>query len=224
MLIAIIACEIGFWVAITLGLLARYPLNMPRLGLTFFLATPLIDLVLLALVIIQLRDGAEPHLTHGIAALYIGFSVAFGHRAIAWADRTYRRRIRKEPVVEPQHGSKLRREIESFVRAVIAAAIAVGVLELAIIFAANPAAAETLRQWHNTLLMVLFIWFITGPVWQFFTPAKKSAHMPSRDQSPHSVDRQNSSPGVLQSKHRQNVVDDRDWSSNNQNPPQSSAR
>lgn len=182
MLIAIIACEIGFWVAITLGLLTRYPLNMPRLGLTFFYSTPLIDLTLLALVIIQLRGGADPHITHGIAALYIGLSVAFGHRTIAWADRTYRRRIRKEPVAEPQRGSRMRQEMESFIRAVIAAAIAAGILELAILFAANPEAADTLRQWHNTLLMVLLIWFITGPVWQLFTPAKESAQKPAPKQ------------------------------------------
>lgn len=174
MLIAILICEISFWVAIALGLTTRYALSMPRVGLALLYSTPLIDITLLTLTIIHLRSGAEPHLTHGIAALYIGFSVAFGHQVIEWADRTYRRQIRKEQVAEPRHGSALRRELEGFGRALVGAAVAAGVLELAIFFASNPATTETLRQWHRVLLTVLTIWFITGPVWQFFTPEKQS--------------------------------------------------
>ena len=40
MVYAIIACEIGFWVLIAAGLLAKYPLGMPQLGLVLLALTP----------------------------------------------------------------------------------------------------------------------------------------------------------------------------------------
>lgn len=174
MLIAILACEIGFWVAIALGLITRYPLNRPRLGKALLYSTPLIDVLLLSFVVIHLRSGAEPHLTHGIAALYIGFSVAFGHQVIEWADRTYRCKINKENVPEPQRGTPMQREISSFGRALLAAAVAAAIIEITILAASNPLAAETLRSWHQTLLIILGIWLVTGPVWQLFSPAPKT--------------------------------------------------
>ncbi|APF34602.1 hypothetical protein [Microbacterium paludicola] len=85
-LAAIIACEVGFWVAIVAGLVARYALNRPRLGAMLLLAAPLIDLLLLLLVAADLIGGGTASWHHGLAALYIGISVAYGHRMIAWAD------------------------------------------------------------------------------------------------------------------------------------------
>ena len=174
MIYAIIACEVGFWVLIALGLIARYPLNMPRTGKALLYCTPLVDLLLLTFVVFHLRSGAAPHLTHGIAALYIGFSIAFGHQLIDWADRQYRRRIRKETVPEPTRGAPMRRELESFARALVAAGIAAFILEVTILVASNPEAASTLRGWHKTLLIILGFWFLTGPLWQLFTPPQKS--------------------------------------------------
>lgn len=181
MIIAIIACEIGFWIAIALGLITRYPLNKPRLGKAFLYSTPLIDLLLLSLVVINLRSGAEPHLTHGIAALYIGFSVAFGHQLIAWTDREYRRRFRNESVAEPDQGTVMQDEVHTFVRALLAAAVAAVIIEITVLVAENPAAGETLRQWHKTLLVILGIWLITGPVWEFFSPDKNRHTMDNNE-------------------------------------------
>ena len=175
MLIAILACEIGFWVAIALGLITRYPLNRPRLGKALLYSTPLIDVLLLSFVVIHLRSGVEPHLTHGIAALYIGFSIAFGHQVIERADRTYRRKINKESVPEPQRGTPMQREIQSFGRALLAAAVAAAIIEITILAASNPMVAKTLRSWHQTLLIILGIWLVAGPVWQFFSPTPKAS-------------------------------------------------
>ena len=46
---AIVACEVGFWVVLAAGLLARYALRLPRLGGFLLLCVPLVDLALLGL-------------------------------------------------------------------------------------------------------------------------------------------------------------------------------
>jgi len=56
-LLAIVVCEVAFWVAILGGLTARYVLRRPRLGTAMLVAAPLIDLVLLLLVAVDLLGG-----------------------------------------------------------------------------------------------------------------------------------------------------------------------
>jgi hypothetical protein len=87
MVAAIIACEIGFWVLLGGGLLARYVLNARRLSATLLLAVPLVDVVLLAVAAVDLRRGGAADTVHGLAAVYLGTSIAFGHQVIGWADR-----------------------------------------------------------------------------------------------------------------------------------------
>lgn len=85
MLIAIVVCEVAFWVAVLGGLTARYVLRRPRLGAAMLVAAPVVDLVLLTLVAVDLLRGGTASWHHGLAAIYIGASVAYGHRMIAWA-------------------------------------------------------------------------------------------------------------------------------------------
>lgn len=175
MVYAIIACEIGFWVLIALGLLARYPLGMPRLGLVLLALTPVVDVALLAFTVIDLRSGGQPGLAHGLAALYLGFSVVFGKRAIAWADRMYRRKVRGEDVAEPDAGSKLRKEWVNFALAVVAAGIAAAVLELCVVMAGGGVEVQSLRDWHSRLGVILAIWFITGTLWVMLSPRERQS-------------------------------------------------
>ncbi len=74
----IVGCEIAFWVAIGIGLVARYPLRRPRLGLLILASVPFIDLALLVATAAHLGSGATAGVEHGLAAMYIGFSVAYG--------------------------------------------------------------------------------------------------------------------------------------------------
>ncbi|MBG9582404.1 membrane protein, partial [Bacillus thuringiensis] len=53
----IVACEIGFWIVITLGLLTRYILKKNKLGLFFLALTPVIDLILLVVTGVDLYRG-----------------------------------------------------------------------------------------------------------------------------------------------------------------------
>ncbi len=96
-MIVIVACEIGFWAAVALVLMARYPLRRPRLGLIILASVPLIDLALLIATAVHLRSGATATSAHGLAAVYIGFSIAYGHRLISWADVRFAHRYAGGP-------------------------------------------------------------------------------------------------------------------------------
>lgn len=168
---AIIAMEITFWILIGLGLLLRYPLRRPRAGLVAFLLTPLVDVILLTLVVLDLRGGGHPSWAHTMAAFYIGFSVMFGHRMISWADRTYRVRVRGENVPKPVSTTPLRDEWLSLLRAVGAIGIAVIAIEIVIAFAASPDAYQLRGAWV-TGGIILAIWLFTGPVWEMLRGAQ----------------------------------------------------
>lgn len=83
----IVACEIAFWVFVAAGLGARYVLRRERLGMGLLVAAPVVDLVLLSVTAFDLGRGGYAGVAHGLAAAYLGFSVAYGHRLITWADR-----------------------------------------------------------------------------------------------------------------------------------------
>lgn len=85
----IVGAEVAFWVVILLGLVTRYILKKKGLGLFFLALTPVIDLVLLIATAVDLYNGATATTVHGIAAIYLGVSIAFGKSMIAWADRQF---------------------------------------------------------------------------------------------------------------------------------------
>ena len=92
----IIACEIGFWVVILLGLITRYIFKRERLGFFFLALTPVIDLILLIVTATDLYNGATATQIHAIAAIYLGISIAFGKSMIRWADEKFLYYIRKQ--------------------------------------------------------------------------------------------------------------------------------
>jgi hypothetical protein len=112
----IVAAEIAFWSILVAGLVARYVLRRPQLGLALLVATPFVDLILLAVTTIDLRRGGEAALPHALAAVYIGVSIAWGHRIINWADARFAHRFAGGPAPErpprtgPQHAARERRE------------------------------------------------------------------------------------------------------------------
>jgi len=97
MLFAIIFAEVAFWLVIVLGLAARYVLRRRTLGAIRLGASPFVDLALLIFIVADLRAGAEPHWTHGLGAIYLGFSVVYGKRMVSWADRRFAARYGGEP-------------------------------------------------------------------------------------------------------------------------------
>lgn len=93
----IIACEVGFWLVVAAGLGARYFLKWRRVGAVLLLSTPLIDLTLLAASVWDLRSGGEGGARHALAAVYLGYTVVFGHRTIQWADAKVAHRLGQGP-------------------------------------------------------------------------------------------------------------------------------
>lgn len=84
----IVLSEAGFWVLLAAGLTLRYAARRPRAGTAVLLCEPLLEVVLLVVTAIDLRDGAEPDWKHELAAVCIGFTVGLGPgpATIRWVD------------------------------------------------------------------------------------------------------------------------------------------
>lgn len=102
----IIFCEIGFWIFVLAGLITRYVFKKNKLGAAFLLCTPIIDLILIVASIIDLKSGQQATIFHGIAAYYIGMTVAFGHQMIQWADQRFAYKFSNgpKPKGKPRYG------------------------------------------------------------------------------------------------------------------------
>ncbi|MDN4494790.1 hypothetical protein [Ureibacillus aquaedulcis] len=154
----IIAAEILFWVAILAGLFARYVLHRKRLSYLLFLLTPIIDLALIALTVVDLQSGAVATIAHGVSVIYIGVSIAYGKTMIAWADDKFQTYIlKKESAKKPLYGTeKGLHELKMWGRHVLAYAIG-SVMFWLIITLINSNSTEALfnvwRIWSIALLI-----------------------------------------------------------------------
>ena len=176
MLVAlIIACEVAFWVVLGLGLLVRYALRWRRVSTVLLWSVPLIDLVLLVATVLDLRRGATADWSHGLAAAYIGFSVAFGHDMMRWADQRYAHRFAggPPPWKPPRYGrAKIRYEWVTWLKAAGGWAVACGLLGLGILYVDDPARTEQLWQWMGRLTVVIVVWLVGWPVWVTLAPPR----------------------------------------------------
>lgn len=158
---SIVVCEVLFWVFLGAGLVARYLLRRPALGAALLVGAPLVDVVLLVATTVDLRGGAVASSSHGLAAAYIGFSVAFGHSIIRWADTRFAHRFAggPAPVQPPRHGmARAAREWREFGKAVVGWGIACGLLLVAIVMVDDPSRTESLSNWIRTLSVGLGVW------------------------------------------------------------------
>lgn len=190
MLLAIIAgCEIAFWVVLLAGLAARYLLRLRRLGAVLLVCVPLIDLVLLVATILHLRGGATADLTHGLAAAYIGVSVAFGPSTIRWADARFAHRFAGGPALTRprRYGrARARYEWQEFRKALLAWSISCALLLGGVALVGDATQAGALLGWMGRLTFVLLIWLI-WPVSYTLWPSKPksgdAAASPDSEQS-----------------------------------------
>ncbi|GAA5135596.1 hypothetical protein GCM10023320_65350 [Pseudonocardia adelaidensis] len=165
----ILGCEVGLWVLLGLGLVARYLLRLRTLSTLLLAAIPLLDVVLVVAVTLDLLRGAEPRSVHGLAAVYLGFSVAFGPSIVRWADVRFAHRFAGgPPPVRPAKGTPERVASlwREWSRVVVAAAIASAVLGALILFVATPEQSGQLSSWISRLWVVVGIWFVAGPLWE----------------------------------------------------------
>lgn len=186
LLLLIIACEISFWVFLLLGLVARYLFRLRRFSATLLLCVPLIDLMLFFATIFHLHSGVTADQTDGLAAAYIGVSVAFGTSMIRWADARFARRFAGGPLVPrpPRYGrARARYEWQEFRKAVLAWAISCVLLLGGIVLVGDLGRAAALLGWIALLTLILLIWLI-WPVSYTLWPAKPKPGDPSQDIPP----------------------------------------
>lgn len=153
----IVACEAGFWVLLAAGLAVRYLLRMRRTGVALLLCEPLLEVVLFAVAAIDLKNGAKPSWEHGLAALYIGFTVAYGHSTLRWLDGHAAHRLAggPRPPGPPRHGlARARHEGRLWLRTLLGTAVACALLQVAIWYVGAPA---SLRDAQYAALRILVI-------------------------------------------------------------------
>ncbi|MBT2396489.1 hypothetical protein [Streptomyces sp. ISL-100] len=154
----IIICEVGFWVLLARGLALRYLAKMPRAGAAVLLMEPLLEVVLLVVTAVDLRNGAEPDWKHGLAAVYIGFTVALGHRTVKWVDARVAHRFASgpAPVPPPKYGvARAVHEWKVAGQRMLAAGIAMGLLQAAIWYVGGDGGIGSLRMWQQKMLFVI---------------------------------------------------------------------
>ncbi|MGW4896344.1 hypothetical protein ACWEQL_29430 [Kitasatospora sp. NPDC004240] len=174
----IIVCEVSFWVFLAAGLAARYLLGLRRTGAALLLCEPVLEIVLLVATTVDLRGGAEPSWEHGLAALYLGFTVGYGRHTIAWLDAHAAHRLGggPAPVKPPRYGRpRARHEGLVWLRTLLAAAVAAVLLELAALYVGGGDASAPLREWQFTALRVATLHGIialTYLIWPKKDPAR----------------------------------------------------
>jgi hypothetical protein len=177
----IIACEVLFWVFILLGLTARYLFKKEKLGFFLLALTPVIDLLLLIATSIDLYRGASASMAHGLAAVYIGVSIAFGKSMIQWADARFQHYVSKTELSKPikkfgidfaKHNAK------GFIRHIIAFVISSSILGLMIVYIDDSSRTEALtgimKVWSFILAIDLYL-----TISYFIWPKKEKKGAPS---------------------------------------------
>lgn len=188
----IVLCEIGLWVLLGLGLLLRYPARQKRLGGIVLLLIPLLDVVLVVATALDLMNGSPFDLTHGLAGIYLGFSVAFGPAIVRWADVRFAHRFAggPAPAKPTRRADKQAALWREWRRVVIAALIASGAYLLLMVLATDADAADALWWWIGRAWVVVGLWLLFGPVWGAGGSRDDSATSPTpRAEHPRAGDR-----------------------------------
>ncbi|MDQ7806178.1 hypothetical protein Q5425_20745 [Amycolatopsis sp. A133] len=167
MAVVIAAGEIGFWVVLAAGLAVRYVLRARRVSAVLLAMVPLVDVVVLVATVIDLAGGAKANFTHGLAAVYLGFSVVFGPSMVRWADERFAHRFASGPPPRKRQGrEKLRYEWREWAKCVLACGLAAAALLAAIFAIGEPEQVAPLWGWFPRLGSVTVVWLFAGPVWE----------------------------------------------------------
>ncbi|WP_018535377.1 MULTISPECIES: hypothetical protein [unclassified Streptomyces] len=159
MAVLVVICEVAFWVLLAAGLALRYGAKMPRASVAVLLCEPLLEVLLLVVTAIDLKNGAEPDWKHGLAAVYIGYSIALGHYTVRWVDvRVAHRFAGGPPPSTPKYGvPRAIHEWKIAARWVVAALIAMGLLQAAIWYVGPDGSTASLTQWQQRMLFLIGI-------------------------------------------------------------------
>ena len=173
----IVACEVAFWVVLLVALVARYAFRKEPLSRGLLLSLPLIDVLLLVFTALDLRSGSPATFAHGLAAAYVGFTVAFGGTATRWADAHFAHRFASGPVPPkaPSRGwPAVRHEVSLWLRCIVACVITVVLVDALILFVGDSATTRPLLAWHRQAFGCVVLWFVFGPVWSLASAWRSS--------------------------------------------------
>lgn len=176
LILLIVACEVGFWVVLGAGLVARYALRMRKLGAVLLVCTPLVDVVLIVATVFDLRSGGEAKAAHGLAAIYLGVSVAFGHSMLRWADQRMAHRFAggPPPVRPPKYGAaRVRHEWREWGKFAVAWVVACSVMLLLMYVVGTPERTQVLWGQMSGMTVVGLIWLVGWPVAMTVSPPKE---------------------------------------------------
>ncbi|MFF0472840.1 hypothetical protein [Streptomyces sp. NPDC004284] len=187
----IVLCEVGFWVLLAAGLATRYLLKKPRAGRALLLCEPLLEVVLLVVTAIDLKNGADPGWEHGLAALYLGYTVGHGHRTVKWLDGHAAHRLdgAPPPPKPPKYGrARARHEGRIWLGTLAGGAVATVLLLLAIGYVGDDGNTDGLRGWmfaawravgiHGLIALSYFVRPKKDPDAGAAVPARHPEHVP----------------------------------------------
>jgi hypothetical protein len=167
----IVACEIGFWLVLFAGLATRYLLGRQRVGAAILFCVPAVDLILLVATVMHLRTGGEATFADGLAAVYLGVSVAYGKQMIGWADARFAHRFAggapptRAPKAGPAHA---RHERRLWYRHVYAFAVGAVLILAGAALVEDSSRSEALIAWIPRWALVLaidFLWSFSYTIW-----------------------------------------------------------
>ena len=163
-----------------LGALAlRYLVRNERLSRALLVGLPAIDLLLLIFTTVDLHRGAIASFAHGLAAAYVGFTVAFGGMAVRWTDAHFAHRFGAGPAPPkaPSQGwQAVRYDLNLWARCILACLITVALVEVLVMFTGQGETTRPLLVWHKHALGCIAVWFVFGPVWSLATAAWRRPH------------------------------------------------
>jgi hypothetical protein len=119
--------------------------------MALLLCEPLLEVVLLVVTALDLKNGADPSWKHGLAALYIGYTVGHGHRTVKWLDGHAAHRLggAAKPPGPPRYGmARARHEGKVWLGTLTAAVVATVLLQLAIWYVDDPSRTGSLESWR----------------------------------------------------------------------------
>jgi hypothetical protein len=164
----IVGCEVVFWLVLLASLVVRYVLRREVISKRLLWCLPAVDVLLLAFTAMDLRAGTPATFAHGLAAAYVGFTLAFGSVLIGHTDAWFAHRFAAGPTparASTGGWSLVRYDLALWLRCIAAWTVALTLIELLVAFVARDAAAEELRAWHKHAFGCVVLWFVFGPLW-----------------------------------------------------------
>ena len=124
------------------------------------------------------NNGGVAVFAHGLAAAYIGFTVAFGPMLIRWADQWFAYKFADGPSPSDEAAigwDLVLEDLQLWLRCLAAVVIIYVLLLLMINFVGDSNKTEALQIWLKIPFFTVFFWFVFGPLWSlvFFKRAPK---------------------------------------------------